>query len=51
MEEKNNSAIENGAERRIGQYKKFIAFQLERCTDEEALCFIANYLVNVNLPE
>ncbi len=43
MEEKNN-----GAQWRIEQYKKFIAFQLERCNDEEALCFVANYLVQVN---
>lgn len=43
MEEKNN-----GAQWRIEQYKKFIEFQLERCNDEEALCFVANYLVQVN---
>lgn len=46
--DKENSAIENGAERRIGQYKKFIEFQLECCNDEEALCFVANYLAQVN---
>lgn len=43
MEEK-----DNGAQWRIEQYKKFIAFQLERCNDEETLCFVANYLVQVN---
>ena len=49
MDEKNNGVIaDNGAQRRIAQYKKFIAFQLEHCQDEEALCFVANYLVQCN---
>ena len=47
MEEKDNT-VTNGRDSRCDGYKRFIKFQLDHCKDEEALEFVANYLVQIN---
>lgn len=48
MSKDKNGMPENGQEQRVKDYKKFINRQLERCKDEEALCFVANYLFQID---
>lgn len=46
--DKETNDITKMKDNRVEKYKRFIAHQLKTCNNEEALCFVANYLVQTN---